>query len=267
MFYNDNMEKQDNHYKSYKPLSKLESALLDKVATLIVFSLSDVRNLTKWKHSTISNVLFSLKKKKVLTAVKKDNYVLSERIPEHILTIAASVNLPSYISLWTACSYYGLTEQQVKTIQLVSTKQYCQHKIFNHSIEIITLLPKKWFGYHRVNNIPIAEIEKLLIDCAYKPEKAGGTDELRKCISNAWPQINIKKLRRYLQMFNNKSLFARLGYLIEELHLPNTEQAFFLRRIPKGYTLLNPSKKNPNEQTIKKNNYKYNHKWRIVIND
>lgn len=256
------MKKTDNHYKTYNSLSLLESALLNAVLPLLVFSHSNVKNLTKWKHSTISNVLSSLKQKKVLIAVKKDKYVLSNKVPEHLLTIAATVNSPSYISFWTACSYYGLTEQQTKTIQLVSTKQYSPHKIFDHSVEIITFLPEKWFGYHRVNNIPIAEVEKLLIDCVYKPENVGGMDELRKCIVNAWPQINIKKLKRYLQLFNNKSLFARLGYLLEELHLPNPEQNFFLKHIPKGYNCLNASKK-----IIKTDNNTYNHKWRMIVND
>lgn len=256
------MKKQDNYNKTYNSLSLLESALLNAVAPLLIFSLSDVRKITAWKHSTISNVLSSLKQKKVLIAVKKDKYVLSDKVPEHLLTIAATVNSPSYISFWTACSYYGLTEQQIKTIQLVSTKQYGQHKIFDHLVEIITFLPKKWFGYHRVNNIPIAEVEKLLIDCVYKPENAGGMDELKKCITNAWPQINIKKLKRYLQIFNNKSLFARLGYLLEELHLSNPEQNFFLKHIPKGYTCLNANKK-----IIKTDNNTYNHKWRMIVND
>ena len=252
------MKKVNNHNKTYNSLSKREAALLNAVEAHLVFSLTALRRLTGWKTTTISNVLTSLKQKGAIVPVKKNAYVLASKIPEHSLRIATILTHPSYISFWTAGSYYGFTEQQAQPIQVVSTKQHRPLKIGIHKIEIMTVKPAKWFGYTKINNIPIAEPEKLLIECLYKPEKTGGIDEIKKILKNAWPKINQAALRRYVEQYHVKALFARLGFLLEDLHLRNDLEKLLMRRLPKGYTRLNPAKKAVAA---------YNKKWRVIIND
>lgn len=252
------MGKLNNKYKSYKALSRHESALLNAVEEFIVFSLPIIQKLTKWKPSTIANTLTSLKKKSIITLVKKNHYTLTEKIPEHIFAIATIVTAPSYISFWTAASYYGLTEQQVKIIQVVSNKQYPTIKIGSFTVETSTCQPSRFFGYHKLQNFPIAEKEKLIVDILLKPELCGGMEEVGKCLHNAWAEIDQKILLTYLQKFKNKSCFARLGYLIETLKLKCTIIPELKRNIPKGFIKLNPAKKKSN---------KYNQTWRIIIND
>ena len=252
------MVKSDNGNKIYKSLSKNESALLNAVEKFTVFSIGKVKKLTAWRHSKITNALSSLNTKGVIIAVKKDNYVIASNIPENLFKIAVTITQPSYISFWTALSYYGFTEQQPRAIQVVSTKQYPKIKLVSHIIEIITLNPEKFYGYQILNEVVIAEKEKLLVDCLYKPEKAGGMEELRKCIKNAWSEIEQKKLFYYLIKFNNKSLFARLGYLFDELGLQNNFKEKFLKNLPSSYVKLNPGKPN------KKN---YSKTWMVDAND
>ena len=252
------MEKADNKYKKYKSLSKLEATLLNAVETHLIFSLTTIRRLTRWKTTKISNVLTSLKQKGGIVAMKKNAYGLASNIPEHVLSVATIITYPSYISFWTACSYYGFTEQQAQIIQVVSTKQYPQLKIGLYKIEIISVKPAKWFGYTKINKMNIAEPEKLLVECLYKPEKVGGIDELRKILKNAWPKINQTILQRYVKQYHVKALFARLGFLLEDLNLKNDLEKSLLRGLPKGYTKLNPAKK---AVAV------YSQKWRVMIND
>ncbi len=252
------MKKTDNRYKNYKSLSAHESALLHAVKGFIVFSLSTAQKFTNWEHATVSNTLTSLKKKGILTPVKKDYYVVTEKIPENIFAIATSVIIPSYISFWTALSYYGLTEQQVKTVQVVSTKQYPQIKIDPFTIETITYKPFKFFGYRKVSNASFAEKEKLVVDMLFKPELCGGMEEVAKCLGNIWPEIHQKTLLKYLTAFKNKSCFARLGYFIETLQLKSIITMELKKNLPKGFILLYPSKKKIHH---------YNKTWRVIIND
>lgn len=259
------MKKSDDLYKKHNMLSKHQSLLLNAVDDFLIFSLEKIKRITGWSEATIRNTLFSLKRKGIITSVKKDNYVLTTNIPEHLLKIATSITSPSYVSFWTACSYYGWTEQQVKTIQVVSTKQFPKIKLGPYGeIETMTTLPRRMFGYCSARGIPIAEKERLIIDILYKPEKSGGIAELKECIVRVWPEINQKKLFLYLTQFGDKALFARLGYLLEEQHLHNTMEAAFLKNIPESYTLFY-SKYTKKMKINKKINY--NHKWRIVFHD
>src|SRR3989338_10103753 len=151
------MKKVYNKYKTYNDLSRLEAALLNAIESQLVFSLTTIRRLTGWKTTKISNILASLKQKGIVVAVKKNSYVVTNNLPEHLLTIATTITHPSYLSFWTACSYYGFTEQQAQVIQGVSTKQHSPLRIGQHTLEILTVQPKKWFGYQKINSIPLAE--------------------------------------------------------------------------------------------------------------
>ena len=252
------MEKSNNTYKSYKTLSGHGSALLNTMEKFPVFSLSAIQKLTGEKRVTIANTLTALKKKKVITLLKKNYYSVTGKIPENIFAIAATVTAPSYISLWTAASYYGFTEQQIKTIQVISTRQYPAINIGNFKIEVITCLPQKFFGYRKQLDFPIAEKEKLIVDVLSKPELCGGMEEVRKCLKNAWPEINQKILLQYLRSFKNKSCFARLGHLIDSLKLKNAIIPELKRNLPKGFIKLNPARQKSRN---------YNKNWRIIIND
>ncbi len=252
------MVKVNNNYKKYNTLSLGESKLLNAVDPCLVFSIEIVRRLTAWKSSTINNTLWSLKKKGVVTAVIKNHYVVTQQIPEHIFAIATTIVAPSYISFWTAASYYGWTEQLPKTIELISTKQFQPIKVKNFQINITTCQPYKLFGYTKIKNFTIAEKEKLVVDMLCKPELCGGMGEVMKCIQNSWKELDQQLLLRHLLQFNNKSCLARLGYCLEILKLPNALVPTLQLHLPKGFVKLNPA-------LIKKK--KYNKTWRIIIND
>lgn len=234
------MEKEDNQYKNYRALSKNESALLNAVKPFTVFSFSDSQRLTGWKRSRISNTLASLKSKGTITLAKKGNYLLTEAIPANIFRIANAITGPSYISFWTALSYYGFTEQHPAAIQVVSTKQYPLLRIGKHPIETTTFQPSRFYGYQKRENFTIAEPEKAIIDAVHMPEKAGGMDEIRKCLRNAWPSLDRKRLLGYTRRFGSKAVAARLGFLIEQLRLKEDITGSLKRLLPKSYVRLNP---------------------------
>ncbi|MFH1439258.1 MAG: type IV toxin-antitoxin system AbiEi family antitoxin [Candidatus Woesearchaeota archaeon] len=252
------MEKANNQYKNYESISRLESELLGAVEMFVIFRLSTVKKITGWKYSRISNVLMNLKKKGIIKLLKKDYYVLTHKIPEHIYTISTILTAPSYISLWSAASFYGYTEQQLIAIQVVSTKQYPKIKIGNYIIETTTIMPEKYFGYHNINNICIAEKERLVIDMLFKPNKAGGLEEVQKILKACWEELDENKIIRYLKKFNNKSLFNRLGYLLETLEIKNNIKNKLLKNMSKQYIKLNP---------YRKLNKQYNKKWMIIVNN
>ena len=92
-----------------------------------------------------------------------------------------------------------------------------------------------------------------MIDAFAYPKKAGGFHEVLKCLKNGWKELDEKVFLKYLLKFNNVSLNAKIGYILEELNLKNIKVS-----LPSAYVRLN------NEKPMNKTK---NKKWRIIIND
>lgn len=255
------MENSKQKNTNYVSISQNESFLLSLIKTydLTIFQVKDIQSLSTWNRNRIHNTLFSLTKKNVITRIKRNTYTPTDKIYENLFEISTTVVIPSYISFWTALSFYGFTEQQIQTIQLVSTRQVKTLRLNSHSIQITTFKPKAFFGYKKIDKFVIAEKEKVLIDSLFLLQKCGGLQEYIKCLANAWPELKQKTFLNYLKAFDNRSLLSRMGYLIEHLGLDNTKFIETLQR----YKSESPIKLNPQ----KPRTGRYNKKWNIVEND
>ena len=253
------MEKQLREHIDYNAVSKNEAILLGLIKNndFLVFGVRELRALTNWSNNRINNTLSSLEKKGILLHIKRDNYTLEANIVERSFEIATETIIPSYISFWSALSFYGLTEQQVSEIQLISTKQYRDLKLGPYMVSITTFKPNMFYGYRKRNGFVIAEIEKALVDSLYLIEKCGGLTEFIKCLVHSWKDINQTKLLKYALKFNNKSLISRLGYLIEHLELETNILDKLLLFVSKSYIKLS---------VIGERNKNYNKKWNVMVN-
>ncbi len=108
-----------------------------------------------------------------LIELRKGYYLLPKKIkkyPPHFY-IANTIYFPSYISLQSALSFYGLIPEAVYSITSVSTRK--TYEIKNKLGNFIYRQIKKelFFGYklHKINDFPvlIAEPEKAIIDLIY----------------------------------------------------------------------------------------------------
>jgi len=233
-------------------ISKTENKIIETIKKnkLVIFTPKELKALLNYSPT---NILQQLKRKQIITHIKRNTYTLTENIKENLFQIATETITPSYISFWTALSYYGFTEQQTQTIQVITTKQYKPIKLKNHQIIPSKFKINRFFAYKKINHFNIAEKEKAIIDSLAYPENAGGFNETIKCLKNAWPELNKKRFINYLKRYNNKVLNARIGYILEKLKLKKINL-----EIPITYSLLNKEKEKTN---------KFNKKYRIIINE
>ena len=254
------MEKEKESTTSYKGLSPHEYhllALMEK-SGMVVFGVREAVQVSNWDERRIYNTLFSLEKKGFITRIKKNAYVKTTYVNEHLFTIATEVVKPSYISFWSALSFYGFTEQQVNTVQVVSPKQVKDLDIDSFRVETTTFQPYRFYGYTRGNGFAIAEPEKALVDSLAYPEKCGGWSECAKCLKNAWGHIDKRRFTEYLIQFNNKSVVSRAGFLIEHMGLEHPRHLKQLQpHTSKSFVALNPKKKRRGT---------YNKKWKVIVN-
>lgn len=243
---------------SYTNVSRNESHMLQLIdgSDLLVFGGEELGFLTGWEKTRIHNTLYSLEKKKIVTRIRRNCYALTDRVNENLFGIATESVTPSYISFWTALSYYGFTEQQPSLVQLVTTKQLKDMVFGSHRIQVTTWQPKRLYGYKKEGRFVIAEKEKALVDSLYQPDKCGGLDEYVKCLKNSWEGLNKKRFAEYLVRFGNRSLVSRAGYLIETLGL-DSEKIKLEKHRAKGYVKLDPNGKEIS---------KYDHNWKVIVN-
>ncbi len=256
------MEKAVYHNISYKRVSGLESVLLERIAGsgVTVFGVQEAVRLTGFSRTRAHNLLASLAKKGLAVKILRNKYCLGETVFENPFAVATRTFVPSYVSFWSALSFYGFTEQQLRVVQIASPKQFRKVKLKEISIQPITLKPKNFFGYIEMNGFAIASKEKALVDSALNFENAGGFSEFTKCLRNAWGQINKGAFFEFLLKVNNESLNSRVGYLIEETGLSVSKRLLQKIHAKKSncFVKLNPAKGRASN---------YNKKWNIIVND
>lgn len=255
------MKKSKYNNIGYIGISKLEGYVISLMSKsgMAVFGVKEIRRLSGLEKGRINNVLFSLHKKSMIARLERNKYAIRENIPGREFEIATSMITPSYVSFWSALSFYGFTEQQISAIQLVSTRQHKQAKLLDRKIEITKFKPELFYGYTRKGNFSIASKEKAIIDSLSDFEKAGGLEEFAKCLKNSWKELDKKTLAEYLLRFGNKSMNSRLGFLMEKLNMRADTQAKkkILKNISEGFVRLDPSRAASG---------KYDKRWRININ-
>ena len=237
------MDIQQNKNTDYKAISKNEAKILESIrsADLLVFGVREIETISDLKRGSIHNTLSNLIRKGHIVRIKRDTYALEDVFFDNTFKIMTEAIKPSYISFWTALSYYGFTEQQVQTIQLISTKQFDDLRVRNKKVEISTFEPKKFFGYVDINGMIIAEKEKALIDSLYMMHRCGGLEEYVKCLKNAFDEIDEDRLESYIIRFSNKTLVSRIGFLLDELELASRISLDKLNKyISKSHVLLDP---------------------------
>jgi len=148
---------------------------LEKVETLsdkVFFTTTDVANLFGYNLETVRVFCSRYAKKGYFIRLRKDLYVTSFRwknlTTEDFFKISSFLRVPSYISLMTALSYYGVTTQMYynyfESITIKSSKYY---EVKDVVFKYYKINEKFFNNYIRKNECFIATKEKAFIDSIY----------------------------------------------------------------------------------------------------
>ena len=223
--------------------------IIEKLKEKIVFNISDIERLANANHQYSKLTLNRLKKKKLIRKITKNIYTTHS----NPFLISCHIKIPSYISLWSASSFLGYTEQIPKTIQIISTTKTKNLNFKGYKIKFIKL--NEFFGYKKINTkegeLFIVENEKLLIDSFLRYKEMGNFDEIINIIKSG--DIKENKITDYLKKINNQSIIKKIGYLLEKEKNIDISKNF---KLNKNYVILNPFTKKWKST---------NTKWRIKI--
>jgi len=219
--------------------------LLGILKSYPTFKLIDIQRILNSNRNYAKTVVNRLLKQKYILKICSGTYTSSNTIEE----ISSNIFYPSYISGWYASYYKGYTDQIVNKINIFITFKRNQIKFNNYVIKFIKT--KYMFGYNKINNIFIADDNKLLIDALLYPKEFGNFDEIINLVSKG--NFNKNKIVSYFKMIKKQSIIKKVGYLLESYKQIDISSDF---KLNKNYVTLNPF--------IKKHN-KTNTKWRLKL--
>jgi len=192
-----------------------------KVSKIKVFSSRDFQAITRVSEITAKFMLIRYTKKGFLRKLKRGLYISTNRTPPPWL-IANQLYKPSYLSLESALSYYGLIPESIFSVTSVTTKTTREFEAGDH-LYIYRTIKRQAFGGYRsieINGDPIliAEREKAVADYLYFVflKKASLNERL------SLAGIKIRKLQNYLRAFGKPGL---LDWYHHDLKIPDRRVA------------------------------------------
>lgn len=138
----------------------------------LYFTSQDVANLLGIKPSSAIVLCARYVKNGLFIRLKKDFYVMKERWQRNstseFFQIANILQVPSYISLMTALSFYELTTQiQRKFFESICIKRTAKYEIDGSLFNFYKLKRELYFDFIKQGDFFIATKEKALLDAIY----------------------------------------------------------------------------------------------------
>ena len=152
----------------------------------------------------------------------------------HIVAHYLVNDTPYYIGYYSALTLHDLTIQPSLWEQIVVSKPIrpTTQIIKNIPFKFITHNPSHFFGNTKkwieqgTFRIQCSDLEKTLIDCAFKPDYAGGISQLSHALYKSRGIINPEKILDYTHRFGSDAVVRRIGFLLEALDiLPELSRA------------------------------------------
>jgi predicted transcriptional regulator of viral defense system len=221
------------------------------------FKISDAANILGIDYKKASRLLAHWASRGWLSRVRKGLYItvpLGTIKPadrrEDPWIVAARIFEPCYIGGWSACEHWGLTEQIFKDIIIFTSRKIRERRIKIQDTQYIIKVVKndKLFGTNIVwreqTKVGISDPTRTLIDILDDPSIGGGMRHISEVVKNYFKgeHKDEDKLPKYMERLNNRTIYKRLGYLIETLNLnfPGIIKICQFN-LSKGYSTFDPT--------------------------
>lgn len=169
-----------------------------------------------------------------LARVRRGVYVavpLSAAVPEEwradLWRAAAQAYSPCYIAGWSACEHWGLTEQIFRDLMVVSTRPigFRRDEIQGTPVRIKVIGSQRMFGtvgvWRGSERVEVSDPSRTIVDLLDDPSMGGGIRHVAEVLDDylAGPHRDKERLLDYCERLGNRSVYKRLGYLLEALGL------------------------------------------------
>lgn len=143
--------------------------------------------------------------------------------PDYARYFAGKICAPSYISLHTALSFYGIIPEAVVEITSVTTQKTCRYENAFGQFSYQTIRPKLFWGFEPKTmrdgkQYMMATPEKAIIDLLYLYPQYSTLDEMRELrFDEDWmrDELNKERLMEYTERIGSNALTRRVKLLLK----------------------------------------------------
>lgn len=216
-------------------------------------------------------IVFRLKKKKILSPIKPGVYVFSplEAGPEGMGVdelLIPPLFFPKknyYVGYSTMFNYYGFTEQLFQTVYVLNTTMRMEKIICGLSYKFVRVPENRIYGIEIIKvkdtDVNISSKERTLIDLLYFNKPVGGIINAVEIFTEFAKnnKCDVKKLIEYADCFPNITTRKRIGLILERLGISDDMLKPLIKSVSKtAVSSLNGTRKGA-----------LNKKWRVIVND
>lgn len=181
---------------------------LKDLASKTFFTSKDVAELLNIKENSALVLCNRYVKKGLFVRLKKDFYILKESLmnldQKSFFKIANFIQIPSYISLMTALSFYELTTQvQRGFFESICIKRSAKFEIDDISFNFYKIKKDLYLDFIKIDDFFIATKEKAFLDIIYLTSIGRYTFDID---SIDFDKLDLKKLKKLLLNFPKKTL-------------------------------------------------------------
>ncbi|MBI3099534.1 MAG: hypothetical protein HYY93_15105 [Planctomycetes bacterium] len=223
------------------------------------FSVEEAATVWKLDSTRARRLLAQLASSGWLSRVRRNAYTavpLGATAPgewrEDPWIVAAKTFAPCYLGGWTACEHWGLTEQIFREI-IVVTSRRVRHRVQDIQgtrVRIKVVSAARIFGLQTVrrgqSKVPLSDPTRTVLDLLDDPTMGGGMRHVAEVVRGYFEGSARDDARMVsdADRIGNRTIFKRLGYLIETLGLSAPDLSQTCRgRLSAGIGLLDPAAK------------------------
>ncbi len=236
-----------------------------------IVSAGDLDALFKLSPENRKQIVFRLRKKKILTPIKRGVYAFAPLesgphgagIDELMVPPLFFPKKDYYVGYSTMFNYYGFTEQFFQTVYVLNTRVRMERIICGISYKFIRIPSSRLYGRDtiKVKNIDVmvSSKERTLVDLLYFNQAVGGINSavevFKQCV--VAKKCDIKKLVRYAARFSNITTRKRIGLILEGAGITDAVLGPLINSVKDAsVSSFNGSRKGV-----------LNKKWRVILND
>ncbi len=185
-----------------------------------IFTPTDVSHIFQMTPKSVSGALLRWQEQGIIRQIRRGLYTAIDPVSGIPIAdryeIGSHVSDTAYIGWHSALEIHGLAHQQYFSLYVASESAFnpftfedidfiCCNMPSPHDLGIITPI-----GTH----YRVTDLERTLIDCFDRIDRAGGVEELLHCMESI-RTLDEQKLRTYLAAYDKKFLYQKTGFFLE----------------------------------------------------
>jgi predicted transcriptional regulator of viral defense system len=221
------------------------------------FSVQEAAGILQMPTAAARRFLAYLASRGWLARVRRNLYVtvpLDATAPaqwrEDPWIVAARAFAPCYVGGWSASEHWGLTEQLFRAVVVLTAMPVRdRHPTIQDTPFHLKVLPEsRLFGavvvWRRGVRVQVSDPSKTVVDLLDDPALGGGMRHVAEIVA-AYFDGELRRdatLLEHAERMNNRTIYKRLGYLLETLAVPADELLAVCReRKSSGFSRLDPA--------------------------